>query len=53
MRLLDALLYQVKPNDPETISVLAVVLMAVTLLASYLPARRATRVDPLTSLRGE
>jgi putative ABC transport system permease protein len=53
MRLLDALLYQVKPNDPVTIGVLAFVLIAVTLLASYVPARRATRVDPLTSLRAE
>jgi putative ABC transport system permease protein len=50
---LDTLLYEVKPNDPLTIAVLAIVLIAVTLLASYVPARRATRVDPLTSLRAE
>jgi putative ABC transport system permease protein len=53
MRFLDALLYQVKSDDPLTIAILAIVLMAVTLLASYVPARRATRVDPLTSLRAE
>jgi predicted lysophospholipase L1 biosynthesis ABC-type transport system permease subunit len=50
---LDTLLYQVKSNDPLTIAVLAIVLIAVTLLASYVSARRATRVDPLTSLRAE
>jgi predicted permease len=50
---LDTLLYQVKPHDPQTIAVLATVLIAVTLVASYVPARRATRVDPLTSLRAE
>lgn len=53
MRFLDALLYQVKSDDPLTIVALAFVLMAVTLLAAYVPARRATRVDPLISLRAE
>ena len=53
MRFLDTLLYQVKPNDPATVGVLAAVLLIVSLLASYVPARRATRVDPLTSLRAE
>jgi putative ABC transport system permease protein len=50
---LASLLFQVQPRDPVTIAVLAVLLIAVTLLASYVPARRATRVDPLTSLRAE
>jgi len=53
MRFLDALLYQVKSDDPLTVAVLAILLMAVTLVAAYVPARRATRVDPLTSLRAE
>jgi putative ABC transport system permease protein len=53
MRFLDTLLYNVKPNDPATLGVLAAVLLVVSLLASYVPARRATRVDPLTSLRAE
>jgi putative ABC transport system permease protein len=53
MRFLEALLYQVTPNDPMTLGVLAAVLLIVSLLASYVPARRATRVDPLTSLRAE
>ena len=53
MRFLETLLYDVKPNDPATLGVLAGVLLIVSLLASYVPARRATRVDPLTSLRAE
>jgi putative ABC transport system permease protein len=50
---LDTLLYQVKSNDPLTIAVLAIVLIGVTVLAGYVPARRATRIDPFASLRGE
>ena len=50
---LDTLLYQVRSNDPWTIAILAMVLIVVTLLASYVPARRATRVDPLATLRTE
>ena len=53
MPVLETLLYEVKPNDPTTMGVLAGVLLVVSLLASYVPARRATRVDPLTSLRAE
>jgi ABC-type antimicrobial peptide transport system permease subunit len=51
MRVLETLLYQVTPHDPTTIVVLATTLLAVALVASYIPARRAMRVDPLTSLR--
>jgi putative ABC transport system permease protein len=50
---LDTLLYQVKSNDPLTIVVLAIVLIGVTVLAGYVPARRATRIDPFASLRAE
>ena len=53
MRFLDALLYQVRPNDPLTLGVLAAGLLGICLLASYVPARRATRVDPWTSLRAD
>ena len=53
MRLLTALLYQVRPGDPIVLATIAAVLFIVALLASYLPARRATRVDPLIALRAE
>jgi putative ABC transport system permease protein len=53
MRLLIALLYQVRPNDPLVFAMLALGLLAVAVLAGYVPARRATRVDPLTTLRAE
>jgi hypothetical protein len=49
----ETLLYQVKPNDPVTLGVPAAGLLAIALVASYLPARRATEVDPLTVLRSE
>jgi predicted permease len=52
-RLMTALLYHVSTTDPATFAGGAVLFAAVAMLASYLPARRATRVDPMVSLRGE
>ena len=52
-RYLASLLYGVGTGDPLTFSVVVIVLTAVALMANYLPARRATRIDPLTALREE
>lgn len=52
-RVVTKLLYEIKPNDPLTLVCAAAVVLIVTLAASYIPARRATRVDPLVALRYE
>jgi predicted permease len=51
-RLIAGMLFHVPAVDPLTFGAVAIVLAAVALAASWLPARRATRVDPLTALRG-
>jgi len=53
MRLLTALLYQVSPGDPVVIATLASLLLSAAVCAGYVPARRATKVDPLVTLRAE
>jgi putative ABC transport system permease protein len=52
-RVLQNLLFQVRPTDPFTFIAFSLLLAAVAMLASYIPARRATKVDPLVALRYE
>jgi ABC-type lipoprotein release transport system permease subunit len=52
-RLLGSLLYRVDAADPATYAAVLVALLGVATLASYLPARRASAVDPTEALRGE
>jgi len=52
-RALGTLLFEVTPTDPVTLGLVCGVILAVSALAAVLPARRATRVDPMVALRYE
>ena len=52
-RALSGLLYGVSPADPTTVLAAIATLFGATLLACYVPARRASRVDPMTAIRAE
>jgi ABC-type antimicrobial peptide transport system permease subunit len=52
-RLVAAFLFELSPRDPSTLLATAVVLMATTMAAGWLPARRAAAVDPMRALRNE
>ena len=52
-QLMTKLVYGVRVTDPTTYVVVAVLLGLVALIASYIPARRATRIDPLAAMRSD
>ena len=52
-RFLEAMLFGVRPQDPSTLAAVAAIFLTVAVLAAYVPARRATRVDPVAALRAD
>jgi ABC-type antimicrobial peptide transport system permease subunit len=52
-RLLESFLFGTRPSDPQTLALASAILLAAALAASYGPARRASRVDPMVALRHE
>jgi putative ABC transport system permease protein len=52
-RFLRTLLFEISPTDPATLAVVCAFLLAVAAFACWLPARRASRVDPVVALRAE
>jgi ABC-type antimicrobial peptide transport system permease subunit len=52
-RLVKSFLFETQPNDPRTLALAAIVLLSAAIVAGYAPARRASRIDPLSALRNE
>jgi ABC-type antimicrobial peptide transport system permease subunit len=52
-RFIESLIFGLSPHDPLTVALSIVILLAIGLLAGYLPARRASRIDPIVALRAE
>jgi predicted lysophospholipase L1 biosynthesis ABC-type transport system permease subunit len=52
-KLIESLLFGVKPNDPESLAAAVAILLIAALVAGYAPARRASRIDPMTAVRDE
>jgi ABC-type antimicrobial peptide transport system permease subunit len=52
-RITSAMLYEVSPTDPVTLTIVGLLVAGAALIASYIPARRATKVDPVEALRME
>ena len=52
-RFLGSMLYGISPTDPVTLAGISIFMLLVVLAACYIPARRATRIDPMTALRFE
>src|SRR5258708_9905577 len=52
-KLIESFLFGVKPNDPRALAAAAAILLSAALLAGYVPARKASRIDPVTAVRHE
>lgn len=52
-RVMKSLLFEIQPTDPLTFSAVSILLAAIAFAATYIPARRATRIDPIEALRYE